>query len=94
MYGLCLNFITSFVFFNYAIYSGCDHLTIKENYYASPWIICGQSDSSGWQRVNRQYHSVGRSLTINFVFSQSYEYAFLLEFASVGKYYFISSLYI
>lgn len=65
-------------------------MAIKENYYASPWIICGtvnydiklRKQKSAEQHV---YHSIGRSVTLSFVFSQSYDYAFLVEFASVGK---------
>ena len=70
-----------------SIYSGCDHLVIKENFYSTPRLICGKSSKFAHDsRTQNRYRSVGRTLTISFAFSKSYDYAFLLEFASVGKF--------
>ncbi|XP_046441188.1 uncharacterized protein LOC124192074 isoform X2 [Daphnia pulex] len=64
--------------------SGCDHLVIKENFYSTPRLICGKSARTVHDpRTQENYRSVGRTLTISFSFSRNYEYAFLLEFASV-----------
>lgn len=65
-------------------YSGCDYLTVKENYYSTPFVICGRPSRYSSLHTNHQYRSVGRSVTFSFVFSRSYEYAFLLEYTSVG----------
>lgn len=65
--------------------SVCDHLAIKESYYSTPWLVCSSKSSKHPARGLQHYHSVGRTVTFSFVFSRSYEYAFLLEFASVGK---------
>lgn len=78
--------IPTFISFS-PLHSGCDHLVIKENFYSTPRLICGKSAKTAHDpRTQENYRSVGRTLTISFSFSRNYEYAFLLEFASVGKF--------
>ena len=63
-------------------------MTIKENYFSTPYFICGKSVKQQQSRTQDHYRSVGRTLTVSFIFSTSYDYAFLLEFASVSKFLF------
>ena len=43
-------------------------------------VLCG-SDKT----LPIQYQSIGRSITLSFVFNHNYDYAFLLESAAVRK---------
>ena len=61
------------------LFSDCDHLFIKENNYANPAMVCGADQTS------LEYQSIGRSITITFVFNHNYDEAFLVEFTSISK---------
>ena len=59
--------------------SECDHLSIKEDNIANPLVVCGA------QQTSAEFQSIGRSVTVTFVYSRSYSLAFLLSYASFGK---------